>query len=80
MNPIAVAVIVLLVGSTFASAGPLHDAASAGDAGKVGALLNQGADIDARNDKGETPLILAIMGSRGCRRAPDRAGRRDRWT
>ena len=79
MNPIAVAVIVLLVGSTFASAGPLHDAASAGDAGKVGALLNQGADIDARNDKGETPLILAIMAGHPAV-ALDRAGRRDRWT
>ena len=62
MNPIAVAVIVLLVGSTFASAGPLHDAASTGDVEKVGVLLSQGADIDARNGKGETPLNLAILG------------------
>ena len=29
--------------------------------GKVGALLDQGADIDARNDNGETPLTLAIL-------------------
>jgi ankyrin repeat protein len=61
MKPIAVAVIVLLAGSTFASAGPLHDAASAGDVEEVGLLLSQGADIDARSDKGETPLIVAIL-------------------
>jgi len=61
MNAIAVALIVFLAGSTYASAGPLHDAASAGDVEQVGTLLDQGADIDARSERGETPLILAIL-------------------
>jgi uncharacterized protein len=61
MNPLFVALIWFFAGSTFASAGPLHDAASAGDVEQVGALLDQGAEIDARNDRGERPLILAIL-------------------
>ena len=61
MNLVAGALIVFLASSPFASAGPLHDAASAGDIEKVGVLLNQGAEIDARSDRGETSLILAIL-------------------
>jgi len=61
MIPSAVALIVFLGGSTFAFAGPLHDAASAGDVEKVGRLLDQGAEIDARSDRGEIPLTLAIL-------------------
>src|SRR5688572_5006075 len=61
MKRIVVALTVFFAGSTSVAAGPLHEAASAGDVGKVGVLLDQGAEIDARSDKGETSLILAIL-------------------
>lgn len=37
----------------------LFNAASEGDAGMVKALLEKGADVNARNGEGDTPLILA---------------------
>jgi ankyrin repeat protein len=62
MIQIAVALLVLFAGSPFAFAGPLHDAARDGDLEKVRALIDEGAEIDARGENGETPLILAILG------------------
>ena len=61
MAPLGIGLIAFLASSATALAGPLHDAASAGDVGQVAALLSQGADIDARSERGETPLILAIL-------------------
>lgn len=37
----------------------LFDAVRAGDAGKVSALLAQGADVNSRNDSRSTPLMVA---------------------
>jgi ankyrin repeat protein len=65
MTPIAIVLIAFLASSISASAGPLHDAASAGDVEKVGVVLGPGVDVDARSDRGETPLILAILGGHG---------------
>ena len=45
---------VLLVGT--ASAGPIHDAAKTGDLAGVQAELDKGADVNAKNEDGETPL------------------------
>jgi ankyrin repeat protein len=59
MIQIAVALFMFFAGSAFA--GPLHDAARAGDLEKVRALIDQGATIDAQSERGETPLILAIL-------------------
>jgi uncharacterized protein len=59
MIQIAVAMFVLITGSAFA--GPLHDAARAGHLDKVRALIDQGEMIDAQSDRGETPLILAVL-------------------
>jgi ankyrin repeat protein len=59
MIQIAVILFVFFAGNAFA--GPLHDAARAGDLEKVRALIDQGATIDAQSERGETPLILAIL-------------------
>ncbi len=40
---------------------PLHDAANVGDIETVKALLYAGADWDAENQKGDTPLYLATL-------------------
>jgi ankyrin repeat protein len=61
MIQIAVALLVFFAGSPFAFAGPLHDAARAGDLEKVQVLIDEGAAIDAQSDRGETPLILATL-------------------
>jgi len=53
--------IVMFAGSMAALAGPLHDAARSGDLGQAGALLADGAAIDAQNERGETALTLAIL-------------------
>jgi ankyrin repeat protein len=44
-----------------AIAGPLHDAAQAGDVEEVRELVAQGADVDERDVRGETPLIKAAL-------------------
>jgi ankyrin repeat protein len=58
-----VATLAILVGviSASALAGPLHDAASKGDLAAIEALLAEGAEINARGEGGETPLIRAIL-------------------
>jgi ankyrin repeat protein len=61
MIQIAVALLVFFAGSPFAFAGPLHDAARAGDLEKVRALIDEGAAIDEPSSRGETPLILATL-------------------
>lgn len=44
-----------------ALAGPLHDAAVAGDGAAIDALLKAGADINELNQSGETPLLVAAL-------------------
>ncbi len=61
MGRIAIAMMLFLESSGLALAGPLHDAARSGDLAKARALIGEGALIDARSARGETPLILAIL-------------------
>ncbi len=42
--------------ATTAFAGPIHDAARNGDLAGVQAALDKGADVNARNEDGKTPL------------------------
>jgi uncharacterized protein len=62
MIQIAVTLVLFFASSPFAFAGPLDDAARDGDVERVRALIGEGAVIDAQSDRGETPLILAILG------------------
>lgn len=63
----AARVLVLFLVSSFALvhgwaiAGPLHDAAQAGEVEKVRGLLAAGADVNERDARGETPLIKAAL-------------------
>jgi uncharacterized protein len=61
MIQIAMALLVFFASSPFAVAAPLHDAARGGDLDKVRALIDEGAAIDAQSERGETPLILAVL-------------------
>jgi uncharacterized protein len=57
----------LLVGALVAAdcmAAEIHDAARAGDGAKVTQLLDQGADVNARDETGMTPLRLACRAGR----------------
>jgi ankyrin repeat protein len=58
-------VLTMLTLAAPALAGPLHDAAREGDLGKVRALIDEGAVIDAQSERGETPLTLAILAGQG---------------
>ena len=49
---------VVLVGTTFAD--PIHEAVSIGDLAGVQAELDKGADVNAKNADGDTPLDLAF--------------------
>jgi uncharacterized protein len=61
MIQIALVMFVFLAAIPIALAGPLHDAARAGDLEKVRTLIAEGTPIDAQSDRGETPLILATL-------------------
>ncbi len=45
--------------SGYANAGPLHSAALTGDTNTLTRLLNEGADVNAKDNYGRTPLSLA---------------------
>jgi len=51
---------VMLVGTAFA--GPIHDAAKNGDLADVQAELDKGADVNAKDADGWTPLYFAANG------------------
>ncbi len=55
----------LLVASPSVLAGDLHDAARAGDLDRVQKLVVQGAEVNARAVKDETPLMLASLAGQG---------------
>jgi ankyrin repeat protein len=50
-----------LFGISAALAGPLHDAAKAGDADKVKQALDQGADLAEPDQAGEPALLIAAL-------------------
>ena len=57
-------ILVALIACLFASpalAAPLHDAAIRGDAAQIKALLAGGADADARDRLGMTPIFYAAI-------------------
>jgi ankyrin repeat protein len=56
-----VAAVALALAPTLALAGPLHDAARAGDEMLIQKLLDGGASIDDLDETGETPLISAAL-------------------
>jgi ankyrin repeat protein len=49
---------VVLVGTSFA--GPIHDAAKRGDLARVELFIANGADVNAKDGIGKTPLDRAI--------------------
>jgi uncharacterized protein len=51
----------LLFGISAAFAGPLHDAAKAGDVDTVEQLLDQGAALEEPDHAGEPPLLIAAL-------------------
>ncbi|SVC74696.1 uncharacterized protein METZ01_LOCUS327550, partial [marine metagenome] len=50
---------VLLVGTAFAD--PIHDAAGDGDLAGVQRELNKGADVNAKDGDGWTPLDFSVL-------------------
>lgn len=51
--------------SPFVSAGEIHNAAKAGDLNRVQKLVVQGADVNARAVRDETPLMYAALAGQG---------------
>jgi ankyrin repeat protein len=47
---------------SFALAGPLHDAAQKGDLTQVKQLITEGANVNAKDKNGITPLHSAAVG------------------
>src|ERR1017187_10157216 len=62
MNPkLAVVTLVVLVWSSLAFCGEIHNAANAGDLGKITALLKDNPDlVSSKDTNGRTPLFYAV--------------------
>ena len=61
MKLLAACVLGLMFGVSGALAGPLHDAAKAGDSDRVKQLLDQGANVAEPDSTGEPPLLIAAL-------------------
>jgi len=59
MRSLIITLVAVFALTTAAVAAPIHDAAKAGDLAKVRQLLADGADVDARDYDGDTPLHWA---------------------
>ena len=57
--------IFLISASSISYAGTLHDAVRSGDLSKIQGLVVQGADVNAKAARDETPLIIASLGGKG---------------
>jgi len=57
--------LLLALAAPLAFAAPIHDAAKKGDAAEVRRLLDEGADVNARDDDGSTPLSLTLRDANG---------------
>ena len=58
----SIAVFLMCIGGAGAVAGPLHDAARAGDIAQARSLIEAGTDLNAIGEDGETPLTSAVLG------------------
>ena len=58
----SIAVFLMCIGSAAALAGPLHDVTRAGDVAQARSLIEDGADLNALGEDGETPLTIAVLG------------------
>jgi hypothetical protein len=81
-RPLVLGLLAVFIWIADASAAPLHDAAKAGDVAEVRRLLQAGANVEAGNKDGETPLHRAARGGhaeivafgKGARKAGQRSG------
>lgn len=55
----------LFAASAIVHAGPIHEAAKSGDLDQVQLLIVQGADVNAKETRDETPLIIASLAGNG---------------
>ncbi len=55
----------LFAASAFVHAAPIHDAAKSGDLDQVQLLIVQGADVNKKATRDETPLIIASLAGNG---------------
>ena len=58
----SIAGFLICIGGAAALAGPLHDAARAGDVAQARIHIEAGADLNAIGEDGETPLTTAVLG------------------
>jgi ankyrin repeat protein len=61
VNYLCASVLGLMLGSSIASAGPLHDTARDGDVERTKQLLDQGADVAELDTAGEPALLIASL-------------------
>jgi len=61
MSRCAIALVLILFGSSATVAGPLHEAARVGEIDRANALIDAGADVNELDEYGETPLIRSIL-------------------
>jgi ankyrin repeat protein len=59
---LAAVAVAMLLAPVIVAASEIHDAARAGDVDKVRDLMNDGADVNAPDERGFTPLLWAVYG------------------